>query len=91
MEEQLPKPHNGACDRCAVCHWVREKCRQGLNPQDFGQNSYVDKWWEKTDLRSAPSRRWIDCAGWKMTLGMVFDKESGSWIYPPVKIIPIVS
>ena len=74
--EYLPEPHNGPCDRIYICKYASEKCKKPLDyPLDW-------KDWESTPLRAAPNRRWIDCSGWKMTLGMVFDKKSGSWVYP---------
>ena len=77
LEEELPEPHNGPCDRVYVCKFATQKCKEPLSdyPLDFDD-------WESTPLPAAPSRRWTMCAGWKLTLGMVFDKESGSWIYP---------
>jgi len=97
QDETLSPPHNGPCDRAGQCRYANPRCRRGLDPQDFGMGAIIcdltgghakpkavtwtDKWWEKTHLSAAPNRRWTMCSAWKMTLGMVFDKKSGSWIY----------
>jgi len=77
LNDTLPPPHNGPCDKYPFCHHATQKCREPISdyPLDW-------KDWESTPLRSAPNRRWIDCAGWAKSLGMVFDKESGRWVYP---------
>jgi len=77
QERELPKPHNGACDRADRCRYASEKCRLPLPDYPLDWTN-----WQDTPLPAAPSRRWTCCAGWKKTLGMVYDKESGSWVYP---------
>jgi len=77
MSEELPKPHNGPCDRADKCHYASQKCREPFPDYPL---DWTD--WEATPLRTAPNRRWIDCTGWKLTLGMVYNPHSGSWVYP---------
>jgi hypothetical protein len=76
QDENLPSPHNGPCDRADLCRYASQQCRQPLSdyPLDW-------KDWEATPLPAAPSRRWTMCVGWRLSLGMVFDKKSGSWVY----------
>jgi len=64
----LRKLLSAACGKINDCQYVTEACRKQLT-------------YDPKTMRALPERRWIDCAGWKLTLGMVFDKESGSWIY----------
>jgi len=56
------------CEKINECLYVNEACRKPLE-------------YDPETMRAIPARRWIDCAGFKMTLGMVFDKKSGSWVY----------
>lgn len=58
-----------SCDKIHECNYVSEACRKPLK-------------YEPDTMRAIPARRWIDCAGWKLTLGMILDKKSGSWVYP---------
>jgi len=54
------------CEKVDICKWASEKCREPLayNPE--------------TD-RSIPARRWIDCHGWKDTLGLKFNEFIGGY------------
>jgi len=68
-QKLLAKSLAASCDKIHGCHHVSEACRKPLE-------------YDPKTMRAIPARRWIDCAGWKLTLGMVFDKKSGSWVYP---------
>ena len=54
------------CEKVDICKWASEKCKEPLayNPE--------------TD-RSIPARRWIDCHGWKDTLGLKFNEFIGGY------------
>jgi hypothetical protein len=72
-ENKETPPHNGACDKVNVCHFVTEKCRSGV-PMEEG--------FDPKKQAVAMSRRWTLCSGYKETLGMIFDRNVGSWVYP---------
>jgi len=77
MQEELPAPHNGKCDKAPFCRYASEKCRLPLPDYPLDWTN-----WQDTPLPAAPSRRWTVCSGFKMTMGLVFDKEVASWVYP---------
>jgi hypothetical protein len=60
----------GACEKAGECPYASEGCYKSLKEVPLNE------------LNCAPKRRWVLCSAWKMALGMVFDKRSGSWIYP---------
>lgn len=71
-------PHNGACDKVNVCNYATSKCSQPIPEEARETNDPFNP--EKAPV--AMSRRWVLCSGIKETLGMVFDKNVGSWVYP---------
>jgi hypothetical protein len=66
--EILRKTLAAPCEKANQCDYATDKCRKPIP-------------YEPDTMRAIPGRRWIDCAGWKLTLNMTFDKRSGSWIY----------
>jgi hypothetical protein len=53
---------------------VNGECRYA-SPNCYKAPPYDPKYW-----RTIPARRWMDCYGWKKTIGFVFSKKLGCYI-----------
>lgn len=67
-KERLEKALAQPCEKASICIWATEACRKPVTYNPDTDNAI-------------PARRWMNCAGWPVTLKMHFDKVSGRWVY----------
>lgn len=71
MKKNLVKKVSQSCEKAVegTCKYITENCLKQL-PYD------------PQYMRSTPARRWVDCYGWKATLGLEFISELGIYMLP---------